>query len=358
VKDGELACYGALADLPPAARTLLDAAGRETLFASRPWFESLIGAGLQIGSAPALFVLPDPAGVPLALLPCQRFTGPEADRGPGLPRVASLTSFYSCDYRPGLRPDAEIPEAAFALGRGVARALAGEAVVRFDSLDPGQPWLEPFLDGLSRPGRALLRYDHFGRWWEPLDGRNFDAYFGAREGALREIVRRKGNRLAKEGATLAIVARDDLARGIADYETVYARSWKEHEPFPDFQPLLMRKLADAGWLRLALCRLGDRPVAAQLWVVVDGRATVLKLAHDQEFDRYSPGTVLTAFAIRTLMAEDRITTLDFGRGDDAYKRAWTTRRTAHVGILWTSLARRPLLAARHLAGLIMRRNRS
>ena len=51
-------------------------------------------------------------------------------------------------------------------------------------------------------------------------------------------------------------------------------------------------------------------------MVVAGTATVLKLAHDKAFDRASPGTVLTGFAIRTLMENDGIGMLDFGRGDD------------------------------------------
>src|SRR5262249_56488461 len=112
--------------------------------------------------------------------------------------------------------------------------------------------------------------------------------------ALREVVRRKGNRLARDGGTLTLVAASDVEKGIADYEAVYARSWKEPEPFPNFQPALMRALAQAGWLRLALCAVEGEPIAAQLWVVVGGRATVLKLAHDKAFHRLSPGTLLTA----------------------------------------------------------------
>jgi CelD/BcsL family acetyltransferase involved in cellulose biosynthesis len=171
------------------------------------------------------------------------------------------------------------------------------------------------------------------------------------------VVRRKGNRFERAGGSFALVEAEGVEKGIDDYEAVYARSWKEPEPFPLFQPTLMRALARAGWLRLALCHIEGRPVAAQLWVVVGGRATVLKLAHDKEFDRLSPGTLLTAFAIRALMERDRIRSLDFGRGDDAYKRAWTSRRTPHIGVLWTSLAKRPVMAARHLLGELLRRRR-
>ncbi len=311
---------------------------------------------MPAAAAPLFLALSDEAGRTVAVLPCQRLAACRTtDRGPGAPSVASLTSFYSCDFRPLIAPGEDVPATAFALGRAVRRELAPESVVRLDSLESTAPFLEPFVSGLSAPGRALLRYEHFGRWWEDVGGKSFDDYLGPRNGGLREIIRRKGSRLRRDGATIEMTPSGNLARGIADYEAVYLASWKPDEPFPDFQPLLMRRLAAAGWLRLAICRMGDRPIAAQLWVVTGGRATVLKLAHDQAFDRYSPGTVLTAHAIRMLMEDGRVKVLDFGRGDDPYKRAWASQRTPHIGILSASIIRRPSLVVRHLAGSMLRR---
>jgi CelD/BcsL family acetyltransferase involved in cellulose biosynthesis len=335
--------YCAIEAMPPSALALLDRPGRG-LFSSRPWFDSFVAAGLADGASAEFLVLSGANGAARALLPYQRGAGGGAE-----PDVASLTSFYSCDFRPILAaPDDR--DAAFAIGRAAARRFAGDALIRFDSLDSTAPALEPFLRGLAGPGRALLRYRHFGRWWEPVPTGGFAEYLAGRDGALRETIRRKTARLAREGAIFEIVPQGETERGIADYETVYAASWKEAEPFPDFQPVLMRNLAKAGWLRLAICRVDGRPVAAQLWVAAAGTGTVLKLAHDQAFDRLSPGTALTAFAIRRLIEDDRIENLDFGRGDDAYKRAWATRRTPHIGVLSASIPRRPLIIARHWAG--------
>ncbi len=339
------------ADIPPQADSLFASVGRESLFTSRPWFEAFVAAGLLPDAKPIFLALSGPKG-PCALLPCQR-------TAKGDPSVSSLTSFYSCDFRPLI---AAGDDAAFDLGRAVAERLSGEAVFGFDSLDSSWPQLDPFLKGLARPGRALLRYAHFGRWWEDVRGRSFDDYLAARDGALREVIRRKTVRLEREGAALTLIGVGSSAAeteaGIADYETVYAASWKEAEPFPDFQPTLMRRLAEAGWLRLALLHLDGRPIAAQLWALVGGTATVLKLAHDRQFDRQSPGTVLTAFALRGLMEGGRAEWLDFGRGDDPYKRGWTSNRTPHTGIRSVSLARRPFTVARHLLGVAIRGVRS
>ena len=87
----------------------------------------------------------------------------------------------------------------------MADRLSGEAAFGFDSLDSTLSILEPLLAGLSRPGRALLRYEHFGRWWENLGQRTFAEYLADRDGALREVIRRKGARLERDGATFAMI---------------------------------------------------------------------------------------------------------------------------------------------------------
>jgi hypothetical protein len=317
-EDGLELC-DSLAALPAAAAALLDGPGRDQLFTSRPWLDSFVSAGLVPGAAPVFCVLGNGRGGARAMLPCQ--TLPRQPREPG---VASLTSFYSCDFRPVIAAAEDPARTAFDLGRTFARRFAGEGLVRLDSLDTTAAFLAPFLAGLRKPGRAVLRYAHFGRWWEDLGGRGWDAYLASRDGALRETVRRKTARLARAGAGFEIVPAAEIERGIADYESVHAASWKEPEPFPAFQPLLMRNLARAGWLRLAVCRLDGAPIAAQIWTVIAGRATVLKLAHHAAFDRDSPGTALTAFAI---------------------------------GLIWASPARNPALVTRHLAGTALRRLR-
>ena len=74
-----------------------------------------------------------------------------------------------------------------------------------------------------------------------------------------------------------------LDAAVAAYETVYAKSWKDPEPFPAFNAALIRATAELGILRLGLWWVGDVPAAAQFWIVEGGHATVLKLAHDEAF---------------------------------------------------------------------------
>jgi CelD/BcsL family acetyltransferase involved in cellulose biosynthesis len=60
---------------------------------------------------------------------------------------------------------------------------------------------------------------------------------------------------------------------------------------------------------------------------------VLKLSHVEASRAVSPGTVLTALMIRHLLEADGVTELDFGRGDDEYKQAWTGQRLQRIGIV-------------------------
>lgn len=180
-----------------------------------------------------------------------------------------------------------------------------------------------------------LRFAHFGNWHAPVAGLDWEHWLAARPGALRSTIRRKLARAERDGAGLALIAGGAALEeeGIAAYATVYAASWKEPEFYPRFAAHLMRAAAAAGALRLALLKRDGQAVAAQLWLVAGGVATVHKLAHGEAARALSPGTVLTALTVRHLIECEHVAALDFGRGDDPYKAGWTTERRQRIGVL-------------------------
>lgn len=300
-----------------------------SFFLSRTWFECLLSAGLDASDRIALGVLRS-GGRVLALLPT-RYNG----RSDGLAReIHSLTGPYACLYRPVLLAHAVGRGVARSLGRHLGHSIRPGAIVHFDAVDAAWPELEEFEAGLREAGFRTFRYQHFGNWWEPLARRSFEGYLAARKGSLREIVRRRGRALKNLGARFEVHSTGDgVESAVASYELVYSRSWKEPEPFPRFHGVLIRSAASEGLLRFGSCWLGDRPIAVQLWIHWAGSATVLKLAHDQEFDRLSPGSVLLAYMIEQAIREDGVREIDFGRGDDAYKRDWATQRRQRIGLI-------------------------
>jgi CelD/BcsL family acetyltransferase involved in cellulose biosynthesis len=69
--------------------------------------------------------------------------------------------------------------------------------------------------------------------------------------------------------------------------------------------------------------------------------------------------VLTALMIRRLIEEDGVRVLDFGRGDDPYKRLWVGSRRQRIGLVLADPLSPLGLAAlgRQWAGALLRRLR-
>jgi CelD/BcsL family acetyltransferase involved in cellulose biosynthesis len=333
--------------LPPEALTLLNAAASP--FAGRAWWEVVLDHAMP-ADAQASFVVIRPSGQPngqtLALLPMLRTSN----------RLTSLTTPYTCEYMPlvaaGLDSTTRVATMA-----GFCRFCASSGVVRLDALPIDWGGLSDLRAGARQAGLRILRFNHFGNWYEDVDGLDWSAYLQGRPGALRETIKRRLRRAEKLPCArfdlFTQPAQMDMAADA--FESVYRRSWKDVEPFPTFNVALMRAMATLGLLRFGVWSIGTEPVAAQLWVLKDRRAIVLKLAHDEAFKDNSPGTVLTALMLRRLLDQEHVVRIDFGRGDDAYKQGWAAQRQQRIGVLLVNPWRATGLAAltRHALGRII-----
>ena len=155
-----------------------------------------------------------------------------------------------------------------------------------------------------------------------VDGRTFDEYWAARPGQLRNTVKRK----AKKNRVSLRIERAFDTGDWADYERVYASSWKPAEDSMAFLAAFARAEGAEGRLRLGLAHVDGVCVAAQLWTVENGVAYIHKLAHVEDADRLSPGTLLSAALFQHVIDVDGARTIDFGTGDDAYKTDWMEER--------------------------------
>lgn len=154
--------------------------------------------------------------------------------------------------------------------------------------------------------------------WLETRGRSFAEWWAERPGALRSTVKRKGNK-----GLVSIEVHKRFEDHLWDeFEAVYAESWKPRESHPDFIRAWARRESAAGTLRLAIARVGGKAVAAQFWSVDDGVAYIHKLSHISGHDALSPGTLLTHRLFELAFDEDQVKRIDFGTGDDGYKRDW------------------------------------
>ena len=107
---------------------------------------------------------------------------------------------------------------------------------------------------------------------------------------------------------------------------MYAASWKPGEFQGQFVVQLMRLCASRGELRLGLLYVDEQPVAAQFWILSQRTAYIYKLAHDRRFDSYSVGSLLSEFMFKHAIDEDHVGNIDFGTGNETYKRDWMDER--------------------------------
>jgi hypothetical protein len=165
-------------------------------------------------------------------------------------------------------------------------------------------------------------------WTVATENLSYADYIAARPGEVRSTIKRKRN---KFGISTTVFDRFD---GVAwdAYQQIYAESWKPKEGSPEFLRDMALAEGIAGTLRLGLAYHEDKPVAGQLWTVENGHAIIHKLSHLEAAVEMSPGTILTAAMFEHALDRDHVALVDFGTGDDRYKRDWMDTRTPLMAI--------------------------
>ena len=323
-----------------------------TFYAHPDWFRNLSETCLGADEDAVVFSALDANGAALAALPAKRHTA--SHLLPGARAISALTNFYSCGFEPLTRPGCDVAVACRALVGAMTTDPWNPDILQLDTLPREAPLFDALLAAVREQGWPMRRYFHFGNWFEDVRGLSYDAYLARRPSRLRNTIVRKQRQLEKAHDVRVEICQTpiELDTAMASYEAIYAESWKTAEPFPSFTPGLARCAAENGALRLGICHLDGAPVAAQIWLTYDGRATIFKLAYAERHRRLSLGTVLTAQMMRHALEVDRVVEVDFGRGDDGYKQDWLSQRRERWGILACNPRRfRGLaVAARHLLG--------
>ena len=345
-------------DLPASYADLFARASADDFCLSQTWFEAFGATVLEDGEHLAIAAVETDAA---PAMPVACLVGRQREHDPaffGARSFSSLSNYYTLRYAP-IFAGGDGRAALATLIDGLRARRPRYGVLHFEPLAADAALSDDLAAALRDAGLMTRRYFRFGNWYDDTRGLSFRDYLARRPAALRTTFRRNSARLAAAGAVRFALVQDRgaLADALACYEQVYAASWKRSEPYPAFMRRLAAGLAAAGALRLGLLHVDERPVAAQIWLVQRGRAVLYKLAHDQAFDAFSPGTVLTMRMLEHLLDEQRVTEFDLGGGADPYKRLWATRRRERVGLVaFDPLTWRGALGAlRHVAGRLRNR---
>jgi hypothetical protein len=222
------------------------------------------------------------------------------------------------------------------VGRFIRQDRATWPVVSFSPMDAKTSIFDQLLEGLKNAGYWADTFFCFGNWYLDVAGRPFSDYFLTLPAPLRNSIARGKRRLTSAGPwEIQIQQAFDgaLEPAIADFVEVYSSSWKGPEPNTRFVPNLARMAAAQGWLRLGVLRHEKRAIAAQLWFVKNGKASIFKLAYVNGVERFSAGSVLTSAIMEHVLDVDKVHEVDYLTGDDAYKRDWMSHRRERLGIV-------------------------
>jgi Acetyltransferase (GNAT) domain len=236
---------------------------------------------------------------------------------------SSLSNWYSFHFRPVFTGIYEA-ESRLPLMIAIARRIKKQAAtITLSPVPDADGSADLIADGFRKAGWLVAQSEATIKHSLALNGRDFAAYWADRPGEVRNTVSRK----AKKGIVdIQIVTKFD-ADIWAAYEAIYAQSWKTAEGHPEFLKNFAQAEGKAGRLRMGLATIEGRPVAAQFWTVENGVANIHKLAHVEDTDKASPGTLLSHALFQHVIDIDKVTVIDFGTGDDGYKSAWMEQRT-------------------------------
>ena len=311
--------------LPPDVVALFDAAEADHIEFGTVWFCNLVSAVYPGHKGVRIYVARS-GGKPVAALAVLAQTMTFGNR------IESLGNYYTAIYAPVVAENVKASEMALLL-TSIKTANAPLGSMRFAPMDPKSPGYLLLREGLRAAKLVPFEFFCFGNWYLTVKG-DWEVYLKGRTASLRSTIKRMSKKFLLDGGTLELIqGGQDVGRSLAAYEQVYSASWKNTEPYPDFVQGLVRTCAARGWLRLGVAWLNGKPIAAQIWIVANGSADIYKVAYDENYKAYTPGTLLTAMLMQHVIETDSVTKIDYLQGDDPYKKTWMSERQERWGII-------------------------
>ena len=323
-------------ELPDHYHSLFEAAGQEDFYFSLPWYlnltkttldesDTLILLGVESDdnaqcTARALIVLRKRATKP-------RFLKPRT--------LHLFENVYTMIAGPVIRPDeADVETVMQTLASYLLNEFKKIDVIQLGSMDPDSTTYRALESVLRQPGFMVQRTFSFVNWYEPTANISYASYFSSLTGR-RSILKKQIKKLEGAGTvTWKLACKPcEIKSAMADYATIYENSWKQAELYPNFIDGFVDACAQMDCLRIGVLYLDGQPAAAQIWTLTNGKATIYKIAYDEKFKSYSVGSVLTMRLIQHILDIDKATILDFGFGNDPYKKEWTRHRRDRMGLL-------------------------
>lgn len=316
----EFVCFTDWDQLPESANALFAKGEKESLFFSRPWFENLVDKALEENQSMLLACVVEANRV-LAILPLMR----DSDVS-----LQSLCHLYSSLYTL-LLAEHKQSQTLVCLARGLSQLSF--QTLSLKPFDENDKRIDKLQQAMEAAGFSCYRGFRFYNWIYQIRGESFEDYMAKRPSKLRNTIARKQRKFEREhGYEIRLFIDKGVEQALSDYTAAYDASWKAHELFGVIIEGMVSRFSKLGWLRLAILYVNNQPAAAQLWFVVDKKASIFRLAYDEAWKQYSPGSILTKYLMEYVIDTDKVDEIDFLTGNERYKQDWMSKRRERWGM--------------------------
>ena len=317
----EFFCFSQWEQLPESANTLFAMGEQDSIFHSRVWFENLTAHALAEHQSMLLACVMEDESI-LAILPMMH--RPQHS-------LSSLSNNFTTLFSLLMVNNGQQEAILTCLANGLSQLPVQS--IRFEPIeknDGNMIKLRQFMESCGFQGQYYFR---FYNWIYPLNGQSFDEYMAERPAILRSTIRRKRRKLEREHEYEIRLYKDaDIDQALIDYGAVYRASWKANELCYEFTPGLVKSLTRLGWSRIAILYINEQPAAAQIWFLVHGKASIYRLAYDEAWKPYSPGSILTQYLMRYVIDTEKVSEIDFLTGNEPYKQDWMSVQRERIGV--------------------------
>lgn len=180
---------------------------------------------------------------------------------------------------------------------------------------------------------------------------DWTSYLATRGRLLRRNLRTYRKQLEAQGPIRLQIAASpkEVDAAFDTFLQIQSRSWKQQAelsmsqaPYQQCYREFLLTMAREGQARVLIMHSGPHPVAGAIAAMDDKVYYGAQIAHDANFNRYSPGTLLEAMELECLMQEKRFDSYDFFGAALNNKRRWTEdlRPTCRVLLLRKTLPAR------------------
>jgi len=323
-------CYQNWNELPPSCDVLFSEAGKDSVFFSREWFETLTTHITNQEQKLLLACVLDDGNNDkdkvLAILPLLTNVNRE---------WTSFCHTYSSLYSIlcGKNQQQEI----------INCLCLGLKDLPFDYLTlapiaEDDNKLKNLQQSMEAAGLSCYRNHKAYNWFHRIpiqeQKQTFANYMADRPSKVRNTIARKQRKLEREhDYQIRLYIDNDVEQALSDYHDIYRVSWKANEQYQALVEGVIQRFLDRAWPRLAIMSIDGKPIAAQLWFVVESKASIFRLVYDETWKQYSPGSILMNYLLEYVIDTDKVKEIDFLSGNDGYKKDWMSERRERFSLV-------------------------